>query len=262
MTKYPFLKALLVTTLISPPAFAKIPPASADSIVIKQFPHVRKFYIGSALDAGIFSTAMIEHTLYDINGQPIGTKSSYGTLRFTYVINFGLTFNYNPGRYFGLYTGLDIKNVGFIEKFNTATKYTVKRRTYNVGVPVGIKIGNMADRKGYAFLGGGIDVPINYREKTFTVRTQKTKYNEWFSDATPMIMPYVFAGLAIRRGVSFKAQYYLNNYLNPDYLRNGYYANRGTTVHLMLLSLGFTQPFGKNPDIIKKRVADLHTATM
>ncbi len=263
MKKHLLLKALLAATFITSSASAKSPfPLSKDTIVIKQHPHVRKFFIGTALDAGIFSSASIEHTYYNILGEPIGTKNSMGTLRFTYVINFGVTFNYNPSRFFGLYTGLDLKNVGYIEKNDFTGQRTYKRRTYNLGIPVGIKIGNMADRKSYGFLGAGIDAPFNYREKTFTVRNQKTKYNEWFSDATPNLMPYVFAGVAIRRGISIKAQYYLNNYLNPDYVRNGYKPNEGTTVHLMLLSLGFTSPFGKNPDMIKKRVTDLNTSSM
>ncbi len=261
MTKHLFTAALSFA-LFSANASAKTTEtAASDSIAIKLRPHVRKFFIGSGLDAGIFSVAALQHQQYAINGDPLGmSNTTYSTLRFSYIINFGLTFNYNFNRHVGVYTGIDMKNIGFIEKLSSGM--TRKQRTYNLGVPVGIKIGNMADRRGYIFLGGGIDAPFNYRQKSFVNRSQKTKYNEWFSDATPAIMPYVFAGVAIPRGVSVKFQYYPNNYVNPDYTRNSYQVNYGRTVHLMLLSIGFTSPFGKNHDLVKKRVTDLKTSSM
>lgn len=261
MTKYLFVSTLFLLFFVTSVASAKIPGAAAkDSIAIKTRPHVRKFFIGTALDAGIFSSGTIQRN-YTSTGAPITpATNTYGTIRFSYIINFGLTFNFNFGRHFGVYTGVDIKNIGFIEKpYNNET---IKQRTYNLGAPIGIKIGNMADKREYLFFGGGADVPINYKEKSFVIRNQKTKYNEWFSNATPSVMPYVFAGFAIPHGISFKFQYYPDNYVNPDYTRNGYQLNYGTTVHLMLLSIGFTAPFGKNPDLVKKRVADLKTSTM
>ena len=261
MTKYLFFIALPVL-FASSAAFARIPPPAAnDSIAVKLRPQVRKFYIGTALDAGIFSISSIQHDEYAINGMPLGkSQTTYSTLRFSYIINFGLTFNFNFGRHFGVYTGVDMKNVGFIEK--PGSGLTEKQRTYNLGVPVGIKVGNMADRRGYVFVGGGVDAPFNYKEKTFSNRSQKTKYNEWFSNATPAIMPYVFAGLAIPRGIALKFQYYPNNYVNQDYSHNGDKFNYGKTVHLMLLSIGFTSPFGKKPDLVKKKVTDLKTSSM
>ncbi len=260
MTKY-LLTTLFIALFITSAASAKIPGAAAkDSIVIKTRPHVRKFFIGTALDAGIFSLATIQRDYTNALGAPIGSTTSYSTLRFSYILNFGLTFNFNFGRHFGVYTGVDLKNIGFIEKLSGGE--TQKQRTYNIGAPIGIKIGNMADKREYLFFGGGVDAPFNYKEKRFVIRSQKTKFNEWFSDATPSIMPYVFAGFAIPHGISFKFQYYPNNYINPDYYRAGFIPNEATTVHLMLLSIGFTAPFGKNPDIVKKHVADLKTSTM
>ena len=239
-------------------------PAADTGTVKKILPHIRKFYIGSSTDAGIFSSASIQNqrTIYNPGGgSSTVTTNSTGVLRFSYIINLGITFNFNFGRHFGLYTGVDVKNIGFIE--HPANGEIIKRRTYNVGAPLGIKIGNMADKGSYLFLGGGIDVPINYREKMFEVRNQKTKYNEWFSKATPATMPYMFAGFAFRNSVSLKAQYYPNNYLNPDYTqKSGYPSNAGYTVHLMMLSLGFPMSYGKHGDMVKKHVSDLNTATM
>src|SRR6185312_6277682 len=106
-----------------------------------------------------------------------------------------------------------LKNVGFIEK---RADTTIKHRTYNLGIPIGLKFGNMRDRS-YFFLGAGCDAPINYREKEFIKRGDKQKFNEWFSDRTPALMPYVFAGVSMAPGLTLKLQYYLNNYMNPDF---------------------------------------------
>lgn len=201
----------------------------------------RKFYIGSALDGGIFSTT--------VNSSAIGSTS---TVRFTWFLNMGVTFNYDFSKHVGLYTGVDLKNIGFIEKINPVT---IKRRTFNVGAPLGIKLGNLKTRK-YLVLGGGIDFPINYREKTFITRNNKTKFNEWFSDRTPQTMPYVFVG-GVRKGFSLKVQYYPTNYMNPDFTTTvGGVVTKpyaGYEVHPLLISLGMTMPYSKGP-IYKNRM--------
>jgi hypothetical protein len=201
-----------------------------DSLKVrKPLQPVRRFYVGSGMDGLLFSTANIKN----------GTSETNGKLRFSYILNWGFTFNLNLSRHLGIYTGIDIKNIGFIEEIGGIT---VKRRTYNVGAPLGIKIGNMASKKPYFFMGGGVDVPVNYREKVFSVRNQKAKFNEWFSERTPQIMPYVFAGLALNRGVTLKVQYYPNNFLNPDFKKNGVMPYAGYDVHLEMLSLGMAVP--------------------
>jgi len=254
MKKSLSISLLLISGIITSSAYAKMPATDSGSIK-KMLPTIRKFYIGTGADAGIFSTAMIQKPAANNT-----TANSMGILRFSYIINVGLTFNFNLSRHLGVYTGIDLKNIGFIEHENNSL--TVKRRTYNIGAPVGIKIGNMAAKGSYLFLGAGADLPVNYKEKTFVVRNQKAKFNEWFSSATPAIMPYVFAGFALKNTVSFKLQYYPNNFLNPDYTRNAVKPYYGYDVHLLLLSLGFPMPLGGHKDMVKKHVADLNTATM
>ena len=186
---------LALSCLITTAAYAQA-PATDTGANKKHFQPIRKFYIGSSTDAGIFSSAMIQKPGTPVpnpgGGYTYPTTNSMGTIRFSYIINFGVTFNFNLARHFGIYTGIDIKNLGFIEK--NSSDETIKRRTYNIGAPIGIKIGNMADKGSYLFFGGGADVPINYKEKYFVVRNEKSKYNQWFSSATPALMPYLFAG--------------------------------------------------------------------
>jgi hypothetical protein len=192
-------------------------------------PRLDRYFIGTSLDGLIFSTALIENN----------NSTTWGTLRFTAVFNLGLTFNLNLSRRFGLYSGLDVKNIGFIT--GDTMGGTSKFRTYNVGIPIGIKIGDMLPRRSYIFLGGGVDAPVNYKEKHFVSRAQKTKSTEWFSDRTPAIMPYVFAGAAIY-GFTLKIQYYPNNFFNPDFTSNNSQPYATNDVHLLLFSVGTTTP--------------------
>lgn len=240
MRKNIFVTTLLACSLLSSSLFAQY-PVPHHRYLLKDT-SIRKFYVGGGLDGGIFSTATIHHDAGTpgVNGVSDQSINTLGIIRFTYVVNAGVTFNFNFSPHFGFFTGLDIKNVGYIEQENG---YTLKRRTYNVGVPVGFKIGNMARNKGRIFLGGGIDAPINYNEKYFHDRDNKKRINEWFSDRTPSLMPYVFLGASFNHGVSAKLQYYPNNFLNQNFKDNaGNMPNAGTVVNLLLFSVGFNIP--------------------
>lgn len=198
----------------------------------------KKFYMGSGLDAGIFSTGIVKKGASD---------AIFTTVRFSYVLNFGVNFNYDATNLFGVFAGVGVKNIGFIEHPGGVT---VKRRVYTIGVPVGIKIGNLGKRN-YGFIGGGVDLPFNYKEKAFTDRSNKNKFNEWFSDRTPQLMPYVFVGASIKPGMTYKIQYYPGNFLNTSFseLSNGIpvrpYA--GYDVQLLMLSVGFDLHYKRWP---------------
>lgn len=170
----------------------------------------KKFYISNCFDAAIISTATQSGA--SLNG-PLNT--TVGTPRFTYFWNMGFNANFDFHKNIGVFTGLGIKNIGFIEKIKPLDS-TIKRRVYTIGLPVGIKLGNIR-KKNYVFLGGGVDVPFNYREKGFVTRGKKDKFNEWFSDRTAQFMPYAFAGVSLRPGFYVKVQYYPNNFMNPSY---------------------------------------------
>lgn len=242
MTKRILLAALLASGLVCSTSFAqdtKTAPAINPKYLYKHqtIPH---FYLAGALDGAIFSTATIHHDgiVYDqATGNSVPEVNTMGIMRFTYFVNLGFTFNFNLSKHIGLYTGIDIKNIGYIEQDNG---YTWKRRTYNVGTPLALKIGNMDMKGSYFFLGGGIDAAINFQEKMYKDRDNKQRINEWFSDRTPRTMPYVFAGVSFNHHITAKVQYYINNYMNTDYRdENGNNIYYGTDVHLILLSIGF-----------------------
>ncbi len=209
----------------------------------------RKFYVGNALDVAIVSSAFIKKTI-SLQSPPItNTTTGMGMARLTIFLNAGFTFNWNLARHFGIWSGIDVKNIGFIEK--NAGGETVKRRSYNLGVPLGIKIGNMVDKKSYLFLGGGADAPINYREKSFSIRDQKAKLSEWFSQRTPAVMPYMFAGATVHKGISFKLQYYPGNFLNPKFVYNGTQPYASYNVNIFYASIGYAVPLKKQKDTIE-----------
>jgi hypothetical protein len=200
---------------------------------------VRRLYWGNSMDMAIFSTALMQRT---------GESQKMSTLRFSYVLNFGFNLNYDFSKHAGLFTGIGIKNIGFIEKVQDST---IKRRVYTIGIPLGIKFGNLQSRN-FGFIGGGIDMPFNYREKGFVKRNKKEKMSEWFSDRNETFMPYVFAGLSVKPGITAKIQYYPGDFLNTDFkeTKNGvtykpyaYFEK----LNLLTLSIGIDIHYKKQP---------------
>lgn len=182
----------------------------------------RHFYMGNGYDLLMLSAAYYDQGL-------LGKKMT--TPRFTAVVNLGLNFHYDLNKRSGFFTGISLKNLGFINKFKEPTGKitTTKQRVYALGVPVGIKLGDLRNRN-FVFGGGEIDIPFNYRYKAYSQGERYSKYyksNEWFSDEVASIMPYVFLGVSFDPGVIIKAQYYPANFLNENY---GYVAPSGNII--------------------------------
>lgn len=189
-----------------------------------------RFYTSNGLDFAILSTAFVSKP---------GQSRQLTAPRFTALVNFGFNFNYDLAKNFGLVSGLGIRNIGFIEKEHDTS---IIRRVYSLGIPLGFKLGDLRNRN-FFFGGGGIDIPFNYREKAFKKRGNKEKFNEWFSDRTPRIMPFIYAGCSFDPGITLKLQYYPGNFLNPDFEAADSYSNlykpyNGYQVNLLLFSLG------------------------
>lgn len=166
-----------------------------------------KLYLTTNFDSYLLSTSMLTNDRID---------NKFTTPRFTVFPHLGFNANYDFSSKVGIQFGLSLKNLGFIEKYNNPDS-TVIRRTYNVGIPVALKFGNLEGNNTYFFVGGGVDVPIHYKEKGFIKRNNKTKTNEWFSDRTEKVLPYMFVGARFNPGVVVKLQYYPTNYMNQDY---------------------------------------------
>lgn len=180
----------------------------------------KKIYLTSAFEGSMFSTAFIKNP-----------NTHMGTLRYSLYWNLGANWNYEFSDNAGIFWGLTLKNLGFIEKTENRT---FKHRTYNIGIPVGLKFGNLLNDN-YFMIGGGVDFPIHYKNKTWgESRDSKIKGGEWFSDVVNPIMPYVFVGGKFWKMMYAKLQYYPTNFFNEN---SGIYHNT-YDVNILSLNLG------------------------
>lgn len=192
----------------------------------------KKSYFSSGFEGGIFSTALFERP---------GRSSGASTLRFTAFFHYGYLYNYNFNHSVGIMTGLSLKNIGFIDKY-PALDSTVKRRLYTLNVPFAIKLGQLQNNE-FFFVGAEASLAVNYKEKGFVHRNKKQKFNEWFSDRTPLLMPNVFIGYQ-KNNMYFKINYYPTNFLNTDFVdpKTGLKPYTGYKVNILAFTVGLNIP--------------------
>jgi hypothetical protein len=161
-------------------------------------------------------------------------------MRFAPFFNSESLVNIDLSPSFGFFTGMGIRNVGFIYDLpNSGVRK--KYRTYNVGLPLGVKLGNM--NRLFMFGGYSLEFPVNYKEKTFEDEVKVDKFSVWLSDRTPRMAHGWFAGVQFPYGMSIRVKYYLNNFFNKQFTQtvDGVltqpFAN--LNVHVFYLSLSF-----------------------
>ena len=201
----------------------------AQQIVLKK----KKFFTTTAGEI-IFSFAKI-----DDNGSESGN-----IMRWTPWFNMQYHINYDPVQHFGLFSGVNIRNIGFIyDNYKDPESGDIQKkkfRNYTLGIPIGIKIGNLDSF--YLYGGYEIEFPFNYKEKTFQ-NEQKTKFSVWFSKRVPTLYNTVLAGLQFPYGFNLKFKYYFTNFLNKDYteITNGVevkpYENLNANIFYFSLSI-------------------------
>lgn len=157
----------------------------------------------------IFSFANIESS----------TMSVENILRWSPVFNYTGHVNYDFSKNFGVNLGLGFRNVGFIAKFPDEPNGLKKKyRTYNLGLPIGIKIGDLHQKHPFFLFGGyELEMPFQYKEKTFENGDKTDKITGWFSNRTDRFTQSLFAGVQFPQGFSLKFKYYLNNFFNEDF---------------------------------------------
>lgn len=174
----------------------------------------QKSYMSTAFE-GNFSYVRLKGTTELSNQYDLNSK-----IRTSLWLNFHMNFNHDFNRHFGGSAGISVKNIG-IQSLRSSSDASItehvlyKQRTYALGVPISIKIGNL-DSGNYVFFGGSINYNIHYKEKEF-LPSGKIKYTEWFSDQVNKTLPMVFIGITFKGGYSFKISYALDNFLNPNY---------------------------------------------
>ena len=156
----------------------------------------------------IFSFADIDNN--DINPDNI--------IRFSPVFNLQVFGNFDFGKNFGLLAGGTIRNVGFINGNTDPDNSGIKKkyRTYNLGIPVGFKVGDV--NKFFFFGGYEIEFPFHYKEKTFVNGVkQDNKISTWFTSRVPTFYNSVFAGIQFPYGLNLKFKYYFTNFFNEGF---------------------------------------------
>lgn len=150
-------------------------------------------------------------------------------MRFTLFFHLGQYVHMDFTNNLGLYSGLAIRNVGFIsdEKINPdldgdpskLEDYKIIRRSYTLGIPLAIKLGSFDDH--FFFMAGGeMEWNFAYKEKYWNANTRsgaKTKYSEWFANQTPTFIPSAFVGVQFPKGIALKFKYYLNDFIDNTY---------------------------------------------
>jgi hypothetical protein len=186
-----------------------------------------------AQDQKVYSTTSVEY-LFSWSDASNNGQDLNGPVRFAPVFNFQNAVNKDFSEKAGLFLGLSLSNVGFIYDENEFTRKKV--RSYNLGIPVGIKIGDM---NGTYFYGGyAVEFPLNYKEKTF-INEEKTKFNTWFSERTP-IQQYVMAGIQFPYGINIKYRYYFTDFYKKGYTDSSGQPYANFSGNAMVISLGLT----------------------
>jgi len=151
-------------------------------------------------------------SLADINSGEMPKPQNI--VRFSPWFNLQTIGNYDFGDHAGMFFGLNLRNVGYIAKDNK-TNIKKKYRVYDIGLPIGLKLGKMD----WFFVYGGyeFELPFNYKEKTFENEIKTEKFNVWFSDRVPTFYHSVFIGFQFPYGANLKFKYYLTPFHNTDF---------------------------------------------
>lgn len=160
-------------------------------------------------------------------------------LRFAPVFNLQGFANYDPGNVFGFFTGLGIRNVGFIYEV-PGTGIKMKYRTYDLCIPVGIKVGVMDHV--FLFAGYEVEFPFNYKEKKVE-NGNKDKFSEWFSGRVEPVQHGFLTGIRFPYGIDLKFKYYLTNFHDREYTeaseQGEAFPYKDLTSNICLVSLGW-----------------------
>ena len=197
---------------------------------------MKKIILITMLVAGLFSLSNGQDIYTSSGGEMIcqmsqadrGGNSISTNLRWTVFLHVGQYVNFDFGKNFGLYTGLALRNVGFIMNENrshgTGEELRLEKhiyRTYNLGVPLAIKFGSL-DNHLYFFGGAEYEWQFQFKHKYWpsgngSRSNEKVKYTAWFTDEVRYFVPSVFVGVQFPGGINLQFKYYLQSMLNQDY---------------------------------------------
>jgi hypothetical protein len=179
----------------------------------------------SAQDSTALKNAAPLRTWYEMSGSELifssGDVSSYGQKlknegRFTGFFHINSQAHYDYTSAFGMYSGLSLINVGFINRLPLANGEDLRliQRSYSLGVPLAFKLGNMRKRS-YLALGASAEYMFHYRQRAY-YNGKKDITSNWFPNQVRPFNAAVFAELHLSKGFFIRAKYYLNDFLRDQ----------------------------------------------
>lgn len=144
------------------------------------------------------------------NGQKLENQGRFsGFLHFNHQSHFDYT------KSFGIYTGLSLINVGFINKIPlpAGDNLLLKQRSYSIGVPLAFKLGSMKKRTYFA-IGAFAEYMFHYKMKSI-YNDKKVKKSSWFPNEVNGFNPSLFVEFHFKKGFYIRYKYYMK-----DFLRN------------------------------------------
>jgi len=196
----------------------------------------------------IFSQSSTTFSQAFLNQYPDARVAS-DNMRWTVFFHFGQYMHYDASDRFGIFTGLGVRNVGMITDETLPQTvsssgstpyedYKIIRRQYMLGVPLAFKFGSFSKHM-YFYGGGEYELAFAFKEKfwtgTFDRDGSKTKDTKWFASQTPTMIPSVFAGVQLPKGINLKFKYYLTDFLDSGYKVSGN-SNEGSSFSVSDLS--------------------------
>lgn len=144
-------------------------------------------------------------------------------MRWSPVFNFAGHMNKDLSDNIGFNIGLAVRNVGFITDINKTEDNIdkLKFRTYNLGLPVGFKIGKVTqDKPFFLFVGYELELPFQYKSKEFNGSEKTNVTTAWFSDRVNTLQQSVWGGVQFPQGFALKFKYYLTEFFDDSYEEN------------------------------------------
>jgi hypothetical protein len=162
-------------------------------------------------------------------------------MRWAPVLNIQGMLNHNLNNNIGLFTGLAVRNVGYISNNyvdREGDDVRKKFRTYNLAIPVGIKVGNL--KKLFLYAGYEFELPFHYKEKTFKDDKKTIEAAAFFSDRVEQFQHALIVGIQFKYGTGLKFKYYFSEFHNQDYaVSDGYKPYEGLQANVFYFSLNF-----------------------
>jgi len=183
----------------------------------------------------------------DIDSKPV--------VRFSGFYNWGFFKHNNFTPHFGMLSGIEVRNIGIINSFSktpNSEEFKLKQRAYTIGIPIGLKLGNM-DKLTFLYGGVSFDLALTYKEKKIVDGEKQYTKTAWFSKKINTFLPSAFLGFQFKTGHTISMRYYIKNFLNTSYTENNVRIYEGTQSHIFNLSVSLLLYNIRKSVIVEKR---------